>query len=104
MYTMYITPKMRACLGKKGRCPRMQVQHEKSQEEEIEALRRQVNELTTANLLLEEQLARKEQFTAMIAHEWRGPLSSISIYAQLMWRLAKRAETIECSLKTCLRW
>jgi signal transduction histidine kinase len=54
--------------------------------ETIAALQRQVNELTAANLLLEEQLARKEHFIAMIAHELRGPLSPIINYAQLLAR------------------
>ena len=47
----------------------MQVQHEKSQDEVIQALQRRVDELSSANLLLQEQLVRKEQFIAMIAHE-----------------------------------
>src|SRR5437899_4411296 len=64
----------------------MQVQHEQTQEELIQALQRQVNELTTANLFLQDQLARKEQFTAMIAHELRGPLSPIINYAQMLAR------------------
>src|SRR5438552_1406324 len=73
----------------------MQVQREKSQEEELQALRRQVDELTATNLLLQEQLARKEQFNAMIAHELRNPLSPIISYAQVVGRPAQRAETIE---------
>ena len=40
----------------------MQVQREQSQDEIIEALQRQVDELTEANFLLKDQLARKEQF------------------------------------------
>ena len=39
----------------------MQVQRGQSQEEIIQALRRQIDELTAANLQLREQLARKEQ-------------------------------------------
>jgi signal transduction histidine kinase len=58
--------------------------------ETIAALQRQVDELTATNLLLEEQLARKEQFIAMIAHELRGPLSPIINYAQLLARYANR--------------
>src|SRR5947209_1065873 len=85
--------------GKTGRRIGMQVQHERSQEEEIAALRRQVNELTATNLLLEEQLARKEQFNAMIAHELRGPLSPIISYAQMVGRPAQRAETIQRGTK-----
>jgi signal transduction histidine kinase len=59
---------------------------DKSQEEVIRELERQVDELTAANLLLQDQLARKEQFTAIIAHELRGPLSPIINYAQMMAR------------------
>jgi signal transduction histidine kinase len=64
----------------------MQVQHEQTQEELIRTLQRQVDELTSANLSLQDQLARKEQFTAMIAHELRGPLSPIINYAQMLAR------------------
>jgi len=53
----------------------MQAQRQQSQDEIIEALQRQVDELTKANFLLEDQLARKEQFIAMVAHELRGPLT-----------------------------
>lgn len=77
----------------------MQVKREQSQDEVIQALQRQVNELTTANLLLEEQLARKEQFTAMIAHELRGPLSPIINYAQMIARHMKRPEAVERDTK-----
>src|SRR6266496_5464743 len=65
---------------------RMQIQHEKSQDEVIQALQRRVDELSAANLLLQEQLVRKEQFIAMIAHELRGPLSPIINYAQMISR------------------
>jgi len=71
----------------------MQVQDE--QDEIIRALQRQVDELTTANLLLQEQLARKERFTAMIAHELRGPLTPIISYAQMISRPDQRSETIK---------
>ncbi len=64
----------------------MQVKQEKSQEEVIQKLQRQVDELTASNLLLQDQLAHKEQFTAMIAHELRGPLSPIINYAQMISR------------------
>ncbi len=64
----------------------MQVKQEKSQEKIIQELQRQVDELTANNLLLQDQLARKEQFTAMIAHELRGPLSPIINYAQMISR------------------
>jgi len=42
----------------------MQVQHGQTQEEIIQTLRRQIDELTAANLQLREQLARKEQLVA----------------------------------------
>jgi signal transduction histidine kinase len=73
----------------------MEVQHEESQNESIKALQRQVEELTAANLLLKEELARKEQFTAMIAHELRSPLTPIINYAQMVGRPNQRRETIE---------
>lgn len=73
------------------------MQHEQPQNEEtdIEALQRQVNELTAANHVLKEQLARKEQFTAMIAHELRSPLTPIINYAQIVARSNQRREVIE---------
>jgi signal transduction histidine kinase len=64
----------------------MQVQHEQSNEEIIEALQRQVNELKATNLSLKEQLERREQFSAMVAHELRGPLTPIINYAELLAR------------------
>lgn len=64
----------------------MQVKQEKSQEKITQELQHQVDELTANNLLLQDQLARKEQFTAMIAHELRGPLSPIINYAQMTSR------------------
>ncbi len=64
----------------------MQVKREQSQEKVIQDLQRQVAELTAENLLLQDQLERKEQFTAMIAHELRGPLSPIINYAQMLSR------------------
>src|SRR5450759_1638940 len=73
----------------------MQVQHEPSQNDGIDSLQRRVNELTAANLLLQEQLARKEQFTAMIAHELRSPLTPIINYAHIVARPNQRRETIE---------
>jgi signal transduction histidine kinase len=73
----------------------MQVQDEQSQNDGIEDLQRQMNELTAANLLLQEQLARKEQFAAMIAHELRSPLTPIINYAQIVARPNQRRETIE---------
>jgi signal transduction histidine kinase len=73
----------------------MQVQDEQSQDEIIRALQRQVDELTTANMLLQEQLAQREQFAAMIAHELRGPLTPIISYAQMIARPNQRRETIQ---------
>lgn len=73
----------------------MKVQHGQSQDEVIDALRRQVEELSAENSLLTEQLARKEQFTAMIAHELRSPLTPIINYAQIVARPNQRRETIE---------
>ena len=70
----------------------MQVQHEQSQNELIESLQRQVNELTAEKLLIQEQLARKEQFTAIIAHELRSPLTPIINYAQIVARPHQRRE------------
>lgn len=66
----------------------MQVKQEKSQEEITQDLQRQVDELTAKNLFLQEQLAHKEQFTAMIAHELRGPLTPIINYSQMISRHA----------------
>src|SRR5207247_6590925 len=77
----------------------MQVQREQSQDEIIEALQRQVDELTEANFLLKDQLARKEQFIAMIAHELRGPLTPIISYAQLVARPTRRPETIQRGMR-----
>ena len=73
----------------------MQVQDEKSQDEIIRALQRQVEDLTVANALLQEELANKEQFTAMIAHELRGPLTPIISYAQMIARPNQRQEKIQ---------
>lgn len=64
----------------------MQVQHEKSQDRLIEELQQQIDQLTAENLLLKEQITRKEQFTAMIAHELRSPLAPIINYAQMLNR------------------
>ena len=80
----------------------MQVQHEQSQDEMIQALQRQVNELTASNLLLEEKLAQKERFTAVIAHELRGPLSPIITYTQMIARPAPRPEVIERGTKVII--
>ncbi len=69
----------------------MQVQQEmseQSQEQRLQELQRQVDELQTENFLLRDQLARREQFTAMIAHDLRSPLSPIINYAQMITRHA----------------
>jgi signal transduction histidine kinase len=79
--------------------PGMQIQYEKTQDEIIRALQRRVDELTAANLLLQEQLAHKEQFTAMVAHELRGPLAPIINYAQMVARSGQRTETIQRGTK-----
>ena len=71
------------------------MEQEQSQDKVIAALRHQVDELTENNLLLKEQVARKEQFTAMIAHELRSPLTPIINYAQIVARPNQRRETIE---------
>jgi signal transduction histidine kinase len=70
----------------------MRIQREQSQDEIIQALQRQIDELTADNSRLREELAQKEQFTAMIAHELRGPISPIFSYAQ---RLARHRCTPE---------
>ena len=80
----------------------MQVQHEQSQDEMIQALQRQINELTANNLLLAEELAHKERFTAMVAHELRGPLSPIINYAQMIARPTQRPELIERGTKVII--
>jgi signal transduction histidine kinase len=73
----------------------MQVRHEQSQEhtqeQTIEDLQRRVDELSSENILLRDQLERKEQFTAMIAHELRGPLAPIINYAQMLARQSTSA-------------
>ncbi len=70
----------------------MQVKGEKSQEEIIQALQHKIDELTAANHSLQDQLASKEQFTAMIAHELRGPLTPIINYAQMLTRNVQAAK------------
>lgn len=81
----------------------MQLQHEQSyeqtQEQVLQDLQRQVEALTTENLLLKEQLAQKEQFTAMIAHELRGPLTPIINYAQMLVRHSGVLNSTELSPK-----
>src|SRR5690349_14124158 len=72
----------------------MQVQHEQTRNEVIENLQRQVDELTAANRELKEQLASRERFAAMIAHELRSPLTPIINYAQIIARPNQRHEAI----------
>ena len=64
----------------------MQVREVQTQNENNEDLQRQIAELTAENMLLKERLATKEQFTAMIAHDLRGPLTPIINYAKLIIR------------------
>ena len=71
------------------------MEQEQPPDEIIAALQRQVEELTEHNLNLQEQLARKEQFTAMIAHELRSPLTPIINYAHIVARPNQRREAIE---------
>ena len=59
---------------------------EQSQEDLIEQLQRQVDELTAANLILQEQQAHREQLMAMVAHDLRSPLAPIINYAQMLAR------------------
>lgn len=66
----------------------MQLQGEKTQEQIIQELQQQIDDLRAENLLLQDQLAHKEQSTAMIAHDLRGPLSPIMNYAQMIARHA----------------
>jgi signal transduction histidine kinase len=73
----------------------MQIQHEQSQDEVIRSLQCENDALAAANDLLQEQLARKEQFIAMIAHEMRNPITPIISYAQMMARPASTPETIQ---------
>ena len=71
------------------------MEYEQPQDEVVEALKRQIEELTENNLHLKEQLASKEQFTAMIAHELRSPLTPIINYAHIVARPNQRQKTIE---------
>ncbi len=72
----------------------MQVQREQSNEEIIAALQRQITELKASNLALKEQLERREQFNAMVAHELRGPLTPIINYAELLTRPNLKPEAV----------
>ncbi|HTI14050.1 MAG TPA: HAMP domain-containing sensor histidine kinase [Dictyobacter sp.] len=64
----------------------MQVQSDQTQEMTIQQLQQELDKQKAENLQLKEQLARKEQFTAMIAHDLRAPLSPIINYAQMIAR------------------
>jgi signal transduction histidine kinase len=68
----------------------MQVQRRKAQDGVIQSLQQQVDELTSENRHLKEQLQRKDQQAAMIAHDLRGPLSPIINYAQMLARHVPR--------------
>ncbi len=59
---------------------------EQSQEDLVEQLQRQIDELTAANLILQEQQAQRDQLMAMIAHDLRAPLAPIINYAQMLAR------------------
>jgi signal transduction histidine kinase len=62
---------------------REQLQEEKLADKEQE-LQSRIDALTAENMVLREQLARKERFMAMIAHDLRSPLSPIINYAQML--------------------
>ena len=70
----------------------MQVQRDRSQEQTIETLQREIEALKQDKLVLQNQLRRNEQLTAMIAHDLRGPLSPIISYAQ---RIDSRVPALE---------
>lgn len=78
----------------------MQVQDEQSQQNErsqdavIQALQRKIDELTAANLALKEQLGHREQFTSMVAHELRSPLTPIISYTQMIQHRSQGSEPI----------
>jgi signal transduction histidine kinase len=85
-----------------GEIEGMQLQDKDVREDVIRDLQSQVNELTAARLLLEEEaaqlkaeLAQKERFAAIVAHELRSPLTPIINYAQLIARPNQRRENIE---------
>jgi signal transduction histidine kinase len=82
------------------------MEHKQSPDELIAALKQQIDELSQSNLKLQEQLARKEQFTAIIAHELRSPLTPIINYAHIVARPNQKKETIErgTSIITSQAW
>lgn len=65
----------------KGQRERLQVEELAEREQELQ---HQIDALTAENMFLREQLARKEQFTAMVAHDLRSPLAPIINYAQML--------------------
>jgi signal transduction histidine kinase len=80
----------------------MQLRDKDVREDVIQDLQSQVSELTEARLLLEDEvtqlkaeLAQKERFAAMIAHELRSPLTPIINYAQIIARPNQKRESIE---------
>jgi signal transduction histidine kinase len=88
--------------GKSQEIDGMQLQDKDVQSDLIGNLQSQVSELTGIKLLLEEELAQlkeelaqKERFAAMIAHELRSPLTPIINYAQIIARPNQRRENIE---------
>lgn len=79
----------------------MRLQDKDVRDDTIRDLQGQVSELATARVLLEEeveqlkaQLAEKERFASLIAHELRSPLTPIINYAQLIARPNQRRETV----------
>lgn len=80
----------------------MQLQNKDVREDVIRDLQNQVSELSEARMLLEgevaqlkAELAQKERFAAMIAHELRSPLTPIINYAQIIARPNQKRESIE---------
>jgi signal transduction histidine kinase len=73
----------------------MQVQRQQSEDEVILSLQCENDALAAANHLLQEQLARKEEFIAMVAHEMRNPITPIITYAQMMARPTSTPDTIQ---------
>lgn len=80
----------------------MQLQDKDVREDVIRNLQSQVRELAEARLLLADEvaqlkgeLAQKERFVAMVAHELRSPLTPIINYAQIIARPNQRRESIE---------
>ena len=69
-----------------------------SQERTIQELQRQIDALQNENKLLQEQLSRKEQFTAMVAHDLRGPLAPILNYAQMLARTTHSPNDSEAAI------